>query len=116
MQVARNRGRPTPSCSSGLQRKELAARVYCMRCNNGKLDSTEWSRSSGPSLGRLAKTRSRFGNCFRIRQAFALWISALTCSITAGGFGGWGSKGRFWGGGGGGGVLRGRLLFFFLGW
>ena len=29
------------------------------------------------------RIRSRSSNCFRIRRGFALWISVLTCSITA---------------------------------
>src|SRR5215472_580297 len=79
--VVRNRGKPIRSCWSGLQRRDLAARVYCMCWNDRRLSSTGASRNFGPSLARQTKIRSHSGNCFRIRPAFALWISALTCSI-----------------------------------
>ncbi len=57
MPVTRNRGCPTRSCWSGLQRKELAALVYCMRCNNGKLNSTDAWRSSGLEFGQAEKDK-----------------------------------------------------------
>jgi Beta-lactamase class C and other penicillin binding proteins len=47
-----------------------------------KIELNRPSLSSGPNLGRQTKTRSRSGNCFRIRRGFVLWISALTWSIT----------------------------------
>ena len=60
MPVARNRGCPTRSCWSGLQRKELAARVYCMRCNNGRLSSTERVAEFWPEFGQAEKDKITF--------------------------------------------------------
>ena len=35
-----------------------------------------------PEFGQAEKDKITSSNCFRIRRGFALWISALTCSIT----------------------------------
>ena len=59
MCTVKNRGPLTRSSWSGRRRRESAARVSCMRCNNIRSTSASASPSSGPSLLRQAKKKSR---------------------------------------------------------
>ena len=55
--VARNPGQTTRSCWSGRQRKELAARVCCMRCNNRRLSSNRPVAEFWPEFGQADKDK-----------------------------------------------------------
>ena len=83
MLAAKNRGKLIHSFSSGRPPRELAAHAFCMCCKSTGSASTGPWQSFGRSLLRLAKRRSRWHNCFRIRPDFARWTRESIYSITA---------------------------------